>query len=631
MKRFTLAFAAAALLLLAGTALAQIKPITVIGPGVGAGRTTFFQQHNLTLNPDSVYVLTGIYFVAPGYSLTIPAGTVILGDSAATLVVSPGAQIFATGTALNPIVFTSAKPVGERRAGDWGGVILLGNAPTNQTNPLIEGGIIPGSYGGTNPADNSGIFRYVRIEFCGYRFQKDNEVNGLTMGGVGNGTTIEYVQLSYSNDDGFEWFGGTVNGKYLITFGETDDGFDTDFGFVGNVQFGFGLKDPNVWDPTDASRAIESDNCGNSSCYGTSPRTNPVFSNMTLVGPKRTNATTIPAGDRFDYGLMFRRGTQQNLLNSAVVGYERSMSFRDVETYNSIDHPSYTNEAIRVRNTSFASFVGTVDSVETSGTGVDKANVNAWLNRQGNTWNAASRQPDVLLLTNMSNLNAPNPVPATGSELIGAGTNFTGLPGFFTPTSYRGAFDPSLTMANQWTASWTDFNPQTRVYNIPANATYNLHNAGWNIVSVPTFVAADSTVNTIFPGTTGTTVYGFNGTSYNSIPGTGTVSTGAAYWAYWPTSRATYTQGVGVETFKITVNQEGWVLIGGINGTVRDLNADGDADVVTSPTGRILAGDVWGYNGSTYETVNQMNPGRGYWVYVTGGSFPVDITVTKNF
>ena len=642
MKRFQLVFAAAALLLLAGTAMAQIKPTVILGPGVGSGRTVYHQTTNVTLDAANVYILTGIYFVDPTYTLSIPAGTLILGDSASVLCISNGGQIQATGTALNPIVMTSAKPIGERRTGDWGGVVILGDAPTNQINPQIEGGIVPGSYGGSNPTHSSGTFQYVRIEYAGYRFQPNNETNGLTLGGVGTGTTIDHVQVSYSYDDGFEFFGGTVNAKYLVTVGETDDGFDTDFGYNGAIQFGFGMKDPNYWDPTDNSRAIETDNAG--SGYSAVPRTNPIFSNFTLVGPKRTNATAVPVGERFDYALMFRRGTQQNLFNSAVVGYESSMSFRDLETFQSIDTAWGSNDLLRVRETSFASYVGSpfgtgIDSIQTSGTGVNKYNVHTWINGNNNGWGGtafAVRQPNDLSLVNMSSLTSPDPRPTPSTELATAGTSFTQLntlkPGFFTTTTYRGAFDPGASMSSQWTSGWSEFDPQSRVYNIPANATYNLHNAGWNIVSVPTFVATDSTVNTIFPGTVGTTVYGFNGTSYNAIPGTGAVSTRAAYWAYWPTSRATYTQGVGVESYKITVNAEGWVLIGGVNGTVRDISpADGDADVVTSPAGRILAGDVWGYNGSTYETVNQINPGRGYWVYVTGGSFPVDIVVTKNF
>lgn len=637
MKRHLFTVLAIALLLVAQDAFAQ-KPTKVIGPGVGSGRTVYHQTSNVLLDRDTVYILTGIYFVDSTKTLTIESGTTILGDSAAVLTISRGGTIIANGTASEPIVMTSARPVGSRKPGDWGGVVVLGNAPTNQVNPLIEGGIVPGSYGGPNPSDNSGIIRYVRIEYPGYRFQLNNETNGLTMGGVGNGTTIEYVQVSYSFDDGFEWFGGTVNCKYLVTVGETDDGFDTDFGFNGKVQFGFGLKDPDWWDPTDNSRGIETDNAGSAAQYATNPRTNPIFSNMTLIGPKRTDATTVPAGERFDYALMFRRGTQQNLFNSAVVGYERTMSFRDLETYQSIDNPTYTNELIRVRNTSFASFAGSVDSVETSGTGVVKADVNTWLNRNGNTWGGTaftSRQPSSLALVNMTSLTNPDPRPGVGTELATAGTDFTLLntlaPGYFTSTTYRGAFDPAVAMSSQWTAGWTNFDPQNTPYNIPSNGTYNLMNAGWNIVSVPRFVASDSSVNTVFPGTLGSTVYAYNGSSYNSISGTGAVSAGPGYWAYFPASRTTAVVGTSVDSYKITVNQNGWVLIGGVNGYVEDKSPiDGDADVVTVPAGKILAGDVWGYNGTSYETVNRMVPGRGYWVYVSSTTFPVDIIVTRN-
>jgi len=638
MKRHLFTVLAIALLLVAQDAFAQ-KPTKVIGPGVGSGRTVYHQTSNVLLDRDTVYILTGIYFVDSTKTLTIESGTTILGDSAAVLTISRGGTIIANGTASEPIVMTSARPVGSRKPGDWGGVVVLGNAPTNQVNPLIEGGIVPGSYGGPNPNDNSGIIRYVRIEYPGYRFQLNNETNGLTMGGVGNGTTIEYVQVSYSFDDGFEWFGGTVNCKYLVTVGETDDGFDTDFGFQGKVQFGLGMKDPDWWDPTDNSRAIETDNAGNAAQYASNPRTNPIFSNMTLIGPKRTDGTTVPAGERFDYALMFRRGTQQNLFNSAVVGYERTMSFRDLETYQSIDHPTYTNELIRVRNTSFASYVGSVDSVETSGTGVVKADVGTWLNRNGNSWGGTaftSRQPSSLALVNMSSLTNPDPRPGVGTELATAGTDFTLLntlaPGYFTSTSYRGAFDPSVAMSSQWTAGWTNFDPQNTPYNIPSNGTYNLMNAGWNIVSVPRFVASDSSVNTVFPGTLGSTVYAYNGSSYNSISGAGVVSAGPGYWAYFPASRTTAVVGTSVDSYKITVNQNGWVLIGGVNGYVEDktLPLDGDADVVTVPAGKILAGDVWGYNGTSYETVNRMVPGRGYWVYVSSTTFPVDIIVTRN-
>ncbi|MBR9974913.1 MAG: hypothetical protein KFF77_04985 [Bacteroidetes bacterium] len=649
MKRLSLALAVAAVLLFAAQAYAQTT--VVLGPGVGAGRTVYHQTSDVTLSASNTYILTGIYFVDPTYTLTIPAGTVILGDSASVLCISNGGFIQATGTATNPIIMSSAKPVGARRPGDWGGVVILGDAPTNQTNPQIEGGIVPGSFGGSNPTHSSGTFQYVRIEYGGYRFQINNETNGLTLGGVGSGTTIDHVQVSYSFDDGFEFFGGTVNATHLVTIGETDDGFDTDFGYNGAIQFGFQMKDPNFWDPTDASRGLETDNCGNSSCYSTTPRTNPLFSNFTFIGPKATDTTTVPGGERFDYALMIRRGTQQSLFNSAVIGYERSMSFRDYPTYVSIDTAgSFASEQIKVRNTSFASYVGTVDSVEVSGLtetippsgNNQKHFVNSWLNRQGNSWGStalASRNPSALALVDMSSLTAPDPRPQTTSELATAGTSFTGLPTSFTTTSYRGAFDPSTAMSSQWTAGWTRFDPQNEPYLVGANGTLNLHNAGWNIVSLPRFVATDSTVGTIFPGTLSSVVYGFNGTAYNSIGSTGALATGPAYWAYFPTTRTTAINGTSLDVMEVTVTAEGWVLIGSPNGSVRDLNSDGDADLETftgtatiaDVTSRVLAGDVWGYNGSTYETVNQMNNGRGYWVYVTGGTFPVRIRATRTF
>ena len=241
------------------TMFAQL-PEKVIGPGLNAGRTPYHQQSNRTLSADTAYVLTGLFYVDSTFTLTIQPGTVVFGDTGAALVITRGAKIFARGSANSPIVFTSNKPVGQRHSGDWGGLLILGNAPSNKVNPLIEGGIIGGSYGGNDPNDNSGIFRYVRVEFGGYRFQLNNEVNGLTMGGVGAGTEIHHMQVSYADDDSYEWFGGTVNPKYLVAFGGTDDEFDTDFGYSGKVQFAFGMRDPNQWDPTGESNGFESDN-----------------------------------------------------------------------------------------------------------------------------------------------------------------------------------------------------------------------------------------------------------------------------------------------------------------------------------------------------------------------------------
>ena len=202
MKRFSTLLLA--VLIVPAAALFAQLPERILGPGLNAGRTAFHQRSNITLSADTAYVLTGLFYVDSTFTLTIQPGTVVFGDTGAALVIARGAKIFAMGSASSPIVFTSNKPVGQRHSGDWGGILILGNAPSNKVNPLIEGGIIGGSYGGNDASDNSGIFRYVRIEFGGYRFQLNNEVNGLTMGGVGTGTEVHHVQVSYADDDSFE-------------------------------------------------------------------------------------------------------------------------------------------------------------------------------------------------------------------------------------------------------------------------------------------------------------------------------------------------------------------------------------------------------------------------------------------
>jgi hypothetical protein len=152
--------------------------------------------------------LDGWVYVKSGATLTIEPGTVIRGSKAnkGALIIEKGARIIAEGTASDPIIFTSNQDAGSRSYGDWGGVIVLGNATVNKVDPVIEGGPTS-TYGGSDDADNSGVLKYVRIEFPGIAFQPDKEINGLTMGGVGTGTEIDYVQVSFSGDDSYEWFG----------------------------------------------------------------------------------------------------------------------------------------------------------------------------------------------------------------------------------------------------------------------------------------------------------------------------------------------------------------------------------------------------------------------------------------
>jgi hypothetical protein len=446
-----------AVVLLAWGSMAEARPVVVIGPGLNTGRTQYHQNWNRTLSADTLYTLTGHYQVDSTFSLTIQPGTVVQGDTAAALVVKRGARIYANGEKCNPIIFTSRKPAGSRNRGDWGGILILGAAPVNKVEPLIEGGIFQGSYGGNLPADNSGVFKYVRIEFCGYRYQLNNEINGLTMGGVGSGTEIHHVQVSYSFDDSFEWFGGTVNPHHLVAFGGTDDEFDTDFGFSGKAQFCFALRDLNYWDPTGESNGFESDNDASATSTDT-PYTSAVFSNVTMVGPERTDALVgnLPVGNKFQYSAVLRRSTKFSFFNSVICGYPWGISLRDATTQNWAN----TNE-LQVRDVSIAAS----QLPSGSATVHDQArwaSVATWFGTAGwNNLGSAVRNPSAVGLTSMSNLNDPNPVPAPGSELIGS-ADFTWpkLAGFQAVT-YRGAFDPTKPMSEQWTACWTNFDPQS--------------------------------------------------------------------------------------------------------------------------------------------------------------------------
>ena len=289
---------------------------------------------NTTWTKNNVYLLQGFIYVKNGATLTIEAGTVIKGDknTKGSLIVTRGAKLIADGTPSEPIVFTSneANPT----YGDWGGIIVLGKAATNaaflgqQGVGEIEGGVNnaegDGLYGGgTTPdnADNSGILRYVRIEYCGIAFQPNSEINGLTMGGVGRKTVIENIQVSFSGDDAFEWFGGTVNGKYLITHRAWDDDFDTDFGFSGKIQFALSIRDAAIADQSQ-SNGFESDNDGTGTTNA--PITAPLFSNVTIIGPKE-NGTPAALYRR---AMHLRRNTRTSVYNSVFMGYPTGLQDR---------------------------------------------------------------------------------------------------------------------------------------------------------------------------------------------------------------------------------------------------------------------------------------------------------------
>ena len=269
-----------------------------------------------TLTSDKVWVLKGYVYVTDGAKLIIQPGTIIISDIAekGALCIERGAQIIAEGTLTKPIVFTSGKPAGEKTPGDWGGIVILGKAKTNRSSePTIEGGI-GRPYGGTNDQDNSGILKYVRIEYAGIAALPNSEINGLTLGGVGSGTTIEYVQTIYANDDAFEFFGGTVSPKNLYAYATADDDYDFDFGYTGTVTNSVSKRDPKFVDNGDAGNGVECDNDGTGS--SAQPFTHPKLIGMILVGPFDASSLT-----NHNLGLRWRRATQFTITNSKILGY----------------------------------------------------------------------------------------------------------------------------------------------------------------------------------------------------------------------------------------------------------------------------------------------------------------------
>ena len=281
-----------------------------------------------TLTSDKVWTLKGYVYVTDGAKLIIQPGTTIISDISekGALCIERGAQIFAEGTSTKPIVFTSGRPIGERTPGDWGGVVILGRAKTNRSSePIIEGGI-GRPFGGTNDSDNSGVLRFVRIEYAGIASMPNSEINALTLGGVGNGTIIENVQTIYANDDAFEFFGGTVNAKNLYAYATADDDFDFDFGYTGTITDGLAKRDPQFVDSGDAGNGIECYNDGTGSAA--TPYTHPKLFNMILVGPN--NASSL---SNHNLGLRFRRATQFTMKNSIIWGWMKGgLSLESNET-----------------------------------------------------------------------------------------------------------------------------------------------------------------------------------------------------------------------------------------------------------------------------------------------------------
>lgn len=285
---------------------------------------------NVTWTEDKVWRLNGFVRVQDGGKLTIEPGTLVIGDreSKGTLIVQMGGQIFAEGTVEKPIVMTSERGPGLREPGDWGGLVICGRARNNVTavtgEPVeLEGGY-GGFHGGTDDNDNSGVVRYVRLEYAGIPINPNEEVNTLTMGSVGKGTVIEYVQASYGLDDSFEWFGGNSDHKYLIAYRGLDDDLDVDLGYSGRVQYALSIRGASLADQS-GSNGFEVDNNGAGS--DAQPYTSGVFANVTVIGPKKTRETAISL--QFQHCAQLRRNSRISIYNSFMTGYPDGLYIDD--------------------------------------------------------------------------------------------------------------------------------------------------------------------------------------------------------------------------------------------------------------------------------------------------------------
>lgn len=429
-----------------------------------------------TLEATKKYLLKGQVFVQDGQTLTVQPGTVIFGEkrTKGTLIINRGGKLIANGTVDKPIVFTSNQLPGDRDRGDWGGLIILGKASCNQIDPAIEG-IDPAVYFGANPGnvssekvavenDNSGSLKYVRVEFAGIEISPNNETNGITMGGVGRGTSMEYCMVSYGGDDAFEWFGGTINAKYLIVHSTWDDCFDVDFGWSGNVQFGVAINYPSYADQS-GSNTFECDNGPNDN--DVLPYTTGTFSNITGIGPIK-NGTSISNGN-FQHSLDMRRRTAVSILNSVFTGFPRGLRFNQASVL-----AQYTTGNRGVLSNNILVCPTTATTYQ-AGTGVNVNDVrDYWLANNttisgaytDDQYRALGIDPDLIFGTRLDTQYPANPAFAVTAGTIATGAAFTNAKfseanrtGFFSTVTHRGGFG-----ATDWTDLWSEFRPVDKAY-----------------------------------------------------------------------------------------------------------------------------------------------------------------------
>jgi len=377
------------------------------------------------------YVLRGAVFVREGGTLNIAAGTRIVGEagSVGTLIVLRGGRLNAIGTADAPIVFTSDQPMGRRGRGDWGGIIINGRARVNFGSGEAAGEGDTGVYGGTDDNDNSGSLHYVRVEFSGVEFSPDNELNGIAFQAVGRRTSVHHVQAHMSRDDALEWFGGTVDGKYIVASNAADDAIDWTFGWTGRLQYAVVTQRGD-----DADNGIEADN--NEFNNNVLPRSHPQIYNLTMCGDRDTNE-----GSESPRAANLRRGSAFTIRNFLITGFKTvGFQISDAATLAQVDNGT--------------SQIGA--GVSWNITTPMHASVTTYIN-SGRFPNIRTNVEPGVSTAACSNHEAPNFQPSSIATLAGGQMAPIQPPndGFFDAVTFIGAVPPAP--AENWMDGWTSF------------------------------------------------------------------------------------------------------------------------------------------------------------------------------
>lgn len=377
----------------------------VNNPGDGGEDTYVLDSditENVTLETGKTYTLNGGVHVKSGATLTIQPGVTIVAQHDETvdyILIEQGAKIDAQGTAAQPIVMTSEK----KEAGAWGGLHICGYAHTNNGSGKSEIGNAP--YGGNNDADDSGTLKYIRLEYTGYAFDEEHEANGVSFYGVGNGTTVEHLQAYQGSDDGFEFFGGSVNVKYMVVTSCSDDSFDWTEGWNGKAQFLVAYQEGESSLGYACDCLMECDNNGTNNAA--TPVAHPTIANATLIGN---------GGDA--QGVRLRAGTQVELYNTIITGKGKPLTVETNETENALKDGTSKLEYVAIS--------GELSSKQGIYTNADFAQATGNLTKQEFSWTGKY----VGTLDGGKDLSADS---------------------FFTKTDYKGA----VKSGDDWTSGWT--------------------------------------------------------------------------------------------------------------------------------------------------------------------------------